>query len=259
MSKRFTDTEKWKDPWFRSLPPWGKLLWLYICDECDNGGIWKVDIDLASFQIGIQINKEEAIRILNSDRPGEKPRVMEIDDGKYWIATGLYEFQWGSSKDNSVLVGVRKKLSEHKFSEELFPFIPSIGCSKAKKKVHQEKSHKIDNSTKPEAEKAQTPTQDVVEYYKRSIGADKIPGWDKGNFSRFSKHASNLLSMLGSVQEVKNAIDWINHEATGKYSWHLGTLEKNIHLYKNNGADGQPMSDKVRKAIELADKARKGK
>jgi len=52
MPKRFTDSEKWKDPWFRKLPQLSKLLFLYLCDECDIAGFWEIDLDRAAFDIG---------------------------------------------------------------------------------------------------------------------------------------------------------------------------------------------------------------
>jgi len=36
--KRFSETEKWDDPWFLELPPPAKLLFLYIIDRCNNAG-----------------------------------------------------------------------------------------------------------------------------------------------------------------------------------------------------------------------------
>ena len=44
MSKRFTETCKWDDPWFRELPGAHKLVFLYIIDRCDNAGFWEVDL-----------------------------------------------------------------------------------------------------------------------------------------------------------------------------------------------------------------------
>tara|TARA_R110000868_G_scaffold51318_2_gene162881 strand:- start:558 stop:881 length:324 start_codon:yes stop_codon:yes gene_type:complete len=52
--KRFTETQKWEDPWFRRLRPEMKLLWQWLCDKCDNAGIIDPDLELASFQIGYQ-------------------------------------------------------------------------------------------------------------------------------------------------------------------------------------------------------------
>lgn len=36
--KRFSETEKWDDPWFMELQPPAKLLFLYIIDRCNNAG-----------------------------------------------------------------------------------------------------------------------------------------------------------------------------------------------------------------------------
>lgn len=52
--KRFTETSKWSDPWFRKLSPELKNLWQWLTDNCDNAGVIEVDLDLASFQIGYQ-------------------------------------------------------------------------------------------------------------------------------------------------------------------------------------------------------------
>ena len=51
MAKRFTDTEKWKDPWFCALTEKEKLFWVYIVDNCDHAGIWRVNWPLVQFYI----------------------------------------------------------------------------------------------------------------------------------------------------------------------------------------------------------------
>lgn len=41
--KRFTETAKWDDPWFRALAGANKLVFLYVIDRCNNAGFWEVD------------------------------------------------------------------------------------------------------------------------------------------------------------------------------------------------------------------------
>lgn len=48
--KRFTETHKWDDPWFRELAGAHKLVFLYILDRCNNAGFWEVD------QAGLQFH-----------------------------------------------------------------------------------------------------------------------------------------------------------------------------------------------------------
>ena len=55
MTIRFTLAEKWQDVWFRKLPPVGKLLFLYMCDNCNLAGIWEVDLEQATFSVGVNI------------------------------------------------------------------------------------------------------------------------------------------------------------------------------------------------------------
>ena len=51
MSYRFTNTDKWSDAWFLELKPIEKLLFMYLCDNCDIAGFieytpkkWAYDI-----------------------------------------------------------------------------------------------------------------------------------------------------------------------------------------------------------------------
>lgn len=50
--KRFTETIKWADPWFRALTPIQKCVFLYTCDTCDNAGFIEVDFEAWAFHIG---------------------------------------------------------------------------------------------------------------------------------------------------------------------------------------------------------------
>ena len=44
MAYRFTDTNKWHDAWFSSLKPLEKLLFNYLCDNCDIAGFIEINL-----------------------------------------------------------------------------------------------------------------------------------------------------------------------------------------------------------------------
>jgi hypothetical protein len=92
MKKRFTDTEKWLDPWFRKLSPKMKCAWMCILDTCDNCGVWKTDYELMSFKIGDEITEAEFFETFGS-------RLHKINDGKIWIKSYI-EFQVGELVEN---------------------------------------------------------------------------------------------------------------------------------------------------------------
>lgn len=62
MAYRFTNTEKWNDAWFSELKPLSKLLFLYLCDQCDIAGFLEVNTKKIAFDLGI--GKQEAERTL---------------------------------------------------------------------------------------------------------------------------------------------------------------------------------------------------
>lgn len=105
MAKRFTDTDKWRKPWFRKLDTKAKLVWMYLADNCDHAGIWPAAFDLLSLDVGFEVTESDLINWF-----GEK--IFPIDD-KIWIKS-FFEFQYGKSKDsfNAKIVAIQslKKL-----------------------------------------------------------------------------------------------------------------------------------------------------
>lgn len=86
MSKRFTETTKWADPWFRNLTPRQKCLWLWLCDNCDCAGVVpEIDWGLVSFQIGEPCS--------NADLAAFVERLEPCGSG-FWLRK-FVAFQWG--------------------------------------------------------------------------------------------------------------------------------------------------------------------
>lgn len=94
MAKRFTDTDKWNKKFIRNLKAPYKLLWMYICDECNHTGIWDVDIEVAKIKIGERVTEEAAIEAF-----GDK--IMVIDNGSKWFIPSFIEFQYGQLSETN--------------------------------------------------------------------------------------------------------------------------------------------------------------
>ena len=102
MPKRFTDTLKWQDEWFMELPWIYKLFYLYILDNCDHAGIWKVNFKLASFHIGHSIDQDSSIKFFEG-------RILEFKPG-YWFILKFIDFQYGGIKNDAVGKSISKIL-----------------------------------------------------------------------------------------------------------------------------------------------------
>ncbi|MDD5678415.1 MAG: hypothetical protein PHW60_10560 [Kiritimatiellae bacterium] len=92
MAKRLTASDKWEDPWFRTLSLKSKLFWLFLLDRCDGAGFWKIDYDLCSFCIGETV--DESI-LADFDI-----RIEKINDDKLWVVR-FVEFQYGALKEDA--------------------------------------------------------------------------------------------------------------------------------------------------------------
>lgn len=127
MSKRFTDTEKYKKEFIRSLPFQYKLLWDYLYHDCNFAGIWYVDFEVAQIRIGqdAPINKKDALTWFNN---GED-RIIEINNGKKWFLKPFIPFQYGCLlQTNKLHIGVIRELVKEGVS--LPQLSPYVGLSK---------------------------------------------------------------------------------------------------------------------------------
>jgi len=110
MPKRFTETLKWDDPWFRALSPDAKLLWFWLVDKCDAAGIITPDFALCEFQTGIKRAFENMAQL--------ESRISEIADGKYLICKFI-EFQHGNlSRDCKAHNPAWQSLEKHDMLDE---------------------------------------------------------------------------------------------------------------------------------------------
>lgn len=86
MAKRFTDHDKWNDPWFRQLKPALKMFWLYLCDRCDGAGVWDPDHAAARFVLGMRYQPDDAVAAF-------KDRIQVLANGR-WLLTKFIDFQY---------------------------------------------------------------------------------------------------------------------------------------------------------------------
>ena len=114
MAKRFTDTEKFSDIWYRKLPILQKVIYEYLIAECNHAGIIeKFDIELMSFKIGADITIED-IKALGD-------RVLFVSESVLFL-TKFCNFQYGElNPQNKVHNSVIKEL--HKWGLQA-PTIP---------------------------------------------------------------------------------------------------------------------------------------
>ncbi len=102
MAKRFTDSEKYKDPWFRKLTPKSKMLFLFMCDDCNHAGVWKENLETFNFIYKMDASKDDINAL------GEK--VLKINEETYLIQSFI-RFQYGElNPQNKAHLGVIRAL-----------------------------------------------------------------------------------------------------------------------------------------------------
>lgn len=140
MAKRLTDTNKWRKAWIQELEPEYKLLWLYICDECDHAGIWDVELRVAEARLGVKLDKTKALQAL-----GE--RIQELQEGDKWFIRGFIDFQYQGAKGSmsKCIVSARKRLESLGLSWEQVTLSEPLakGCQTLKVKVKVKVKDKV--------------------------------------------------------------------------------------------------------------------
>lgn len=140
--KRFTETQKWEDPWFRKLKPELKLLWQWLLDRCDNAGVIDPDIELASFQIGYQYPMDTLLAF--------KERVVKLGCGKHFIPKFI-QFQYGQlSTDCKAHKPIFMSLQKHSVAGDLIGYQYPIGTLQEKETATEQVKDKEKEKEKSE-------------------------------------------------------------------------------------------------------------
>ena len=69
-----------------------KLFWVYLLTKCDHAGIWDVDIELAAFQIGVDLDESKILETFNR-------KIIPFKSGK-WFIPKFIDYQYGELNEN---------------------------------------------------------------------------------------------------------------------------------------------------------------
>ena len=141
--KRFTDTNKWLDPWFRKLSHQAKMAWFYIVDHCDAIGLAEIDLKLMSSDCGTTISPDHLREL------GE--RIQILDGGKIFIQKFI-PFQYGKLSEaciphRKVIEAIKFHSLTQTFSGFLYPSAyPTGRVSDRAKDKEEDKEEDKDNA-----------------------------------------------------------------------------------------------------------------
>lgn len=101
--KRFTDAEKYNDPWFTDLSAKLKAVYLYMLDTCDCAGVWKSNFKMIKAHWEISVNHDDMVGLL--------PKVERFNDECY-IITNFIRFQYGDNmnQNSNITKGILKSI-----------------------------------------------------------------------------------------------------------------------------------------------------
>lgn len=125
MDRLMHPKERWKDPWYKNLPPLYRNLWDYIYDDSNYAGIWIVDVEVASVRIDKEnpIDTEKALKLFNEF--DHIQRIYVIDQGrKWWMPSKIYIQNQAANPKGKVsenASNVHKSLIQSLNKEGLFP------------------------------------------------------------------------------------------------------------------------------------------
>lgn len=102
MSLRLADSTIWKKQrWFRGMPLPYKCAWKYLTDECNNAGIWKIDLSELLDDFGLdEFDFLDFLACCNKDfdkKTGKgmvRHRIIKFHEDYVWL-TGFITFQYG--------------------------------------------------------------------------------------------------------------------------------------------------------------------
>jgi len=207
MAKRFTESSKWQDSWFRKLKSEHKLFWIFLLDNCDNAGLWEYDLELASFYIDAELNEKEINEIF-------KERVFYIS-GK-WFIPKFIEFQYGKLNENSKPhLSVINKLKKYNLIDEnneiIIPLIKGMG-----KGIHTLKDKEMDNERDTVIDKEKSKAK-IKKSSKNPILFTESEFYDKKVFMQAFENEDYII--FDSSYYYETILNWSESGLKKKINW----------------------------------------
>lgn len=135
MARRLTDTDKWRDRWFRSLSPEHKHFWTYLMENCNHAGIWDPCWDIVKLDLD---NPQPYDPIAFGDH------IVILSDGKWFIPDFLKtQYPHGLNQESRPLASVIKIIQEYGLLEKIEKGFPKGFLTLKDKDKDKDKSSSI--------------------------------------------------------------------------------------------------------------------
>lgn len=103
MAIRMIDTNRRNEDWYWSLGGEYQCLWDYICETCDNAGVWKPNIKDFETKTNFKVSLDQFFRKVNESKTdGGFERIVKLPNGR-WFLPGFIKFQWFNKQGSFVL------------------------------------------------------------------------------------------------------------------------------------------------------------
>lgn len=210
--KRFTETEKWRDPWFQKLSIENRTLWLWLCDRVDNSGVIDICWPICNAETSLTFT-EEAMNSFGD-------RVEKLSNGKWWIPKfTLFQFgELSTDQKHKVHASIIKLLKIHSLTDRVGYRVSHTPKEKDKEKDKDKDKENVvikinhysddfikawsvypNKNGKSEAFKAWNkfkPNEELVKTILRSIDLQKKwPQWTKDN-GQYIPHFSTWMNQM---------------------------------------------------------------
>lgn len=255
MAKRFTDSEKWKRPWFTALPHIAKFIWGYLTDDCDSRGVWLANFKRLEFDTGVKVTHEDLGSWFGA-------KLVRMDEDKYFIPSFVV-FQYGKLNPlNNAHKPVVKLLEERpdlnvsneiKISPSLAPpeGLPSPCEGAQDKDKDKERFLSIkSNPTISDGIKTEYLVECIEQWGKTltRFGVRKDPKFDEEQIARLlNRHGyeKTFLALLGAAFETKtDTFDPAKHVSIMRLQ-RIEIFEKCVNLGAQNQAPTREIAEVV--------------
>jgi len=166
MPKKFIDSDIWGDSWFMDLKPIFKLVYIYVFSNCDNTGLYKVNLKKMQFEIGEKVDVEKLTLSLE-----EKIKFYDST----WLIMNYIRFQYpnilkkpDSPLHKSVLDMIDRnclKLDGNSLYIDYAYPMHSLQEKKREERVKEEVKEKVKSSSVLDSD-----AEKVYQVYPRKIG-----------------------------------------------------------------------------------------